>query len=126
MHTGGRSAPRAAASPRPRSLLSPTTAAPVAQSPPTHRHRIPPAPTRRQLCIGVVLLGLFEGYKVLRIRYFNGLIQQAEQAAQEAAKAGKQLNPAYDPAVIAAQSAITVGSPMGVVWVRTGYGKRTV
>jgi len=70
-----------------------------------------------QLCSGITLLGLFEGYKVLRIRYYNGVIAEAEAAAQQAQKAGKALDPAFDPNYIAAQSAISTASPMGVVWV---------
>ncbi|KAI8470024.1 MAG: hypothetical protein J3K34DRAFT_421945 [Monoraphidium minutum] len=57
-----------------------------------------------QLCIGVILLGLFEGYKVQRIKYFDDL-------------SGGQPPPrGWDPDAIAAQSAIASDSPMGVAW----------
>lgn len=71
-----------------------------------------------QLCLGIVLLGLFEGYKVYRIRYFDALLDQYEVAQQAAIAAGKQppQQQQWDPNVLRAQSAISNRSPMGVVW----------
>ncbi|GBF97523.1 hypothetical protein Rsub_10446 [Raphidocelis subcapitata] len=67
-----------------------------------------------QLCIGIVLLGLFEGYKVVRIKYFDKLLEQYETAQQAAQAAGKSFD--FDPGVLQAQSAISNRSPMGVVF----------
>jgi hypothetical protein len=79
-----------------------------------------------QLACGVVLLGLFEGYKVLRIKFFGELIRQAEAAAADAAgKAapgggaggGAGAGQAWDQvAALHAQSAITLQNPMAIVW----------
>lgn len=67
-----------------------------------------------QLIIGIVLLGLYEGYKAYRIRYFDELIEQYQDAQKRAEAQGKTLN--YDPQVLQAQSAISNWSPMGVVF----------
>lgn len=68
-----------------------------------------------QLLIGIVLLGLFEGYKVYRIRYFDSLLDQYESAQAKAQAEGKTI-PNYNPSVLRAQAVISNGSPMGVVW----------
>jgi hypothetical protein len=58
--------------------------------------RSPPSRTRRQLCIGIVLLGLFEGYKVTRIKYFDKREwgQQMEGAAGDGPIASLEPGPA--------------------------------
>ncbi|KAI8463133.1 MAG: hypothetical protein J3K34DRAFT_475495 [Monoraphidium minutum] len=69
-----------------------------------------------QLCIGIVLLGLFEGYKVYRIRYFDNLLDEYEAAAAKARAEGKGSPEQWDPNVLRAQAAISNRSPMGIVW----------